>query len=420
MNTFVIFFLLASGVGIFTLPRQWAPIPLLVGTLYITLGQVIELGPFSFTVIRILIAAGTVRAIIRGERLAGRINGLDGLIIAWSIWAAISSFFHNVPSEALIYRLGFVYNAVGIYFLLRVFCQSFDDVMRLCCITGILLVPLAIEMLSETTTGYNLFSIFGSIAETPTIREGRFRAQGPFGHAILAGTVGAVCLPIMIGLWQKRRKFAIVGIAACIAIIFTSASSGPILSGLAAILALFMWPWHYRMRLVRWTAVIGYIALDVVMKAPAYYLISRIGPIGARTGWHRARLIESAFAHLNEWWFAGTDYTRHWMPTGVPWSLEHTDITNYYLKMGVIGGGALLILFILILAKGFSYVGQLIPKRKNLSSDSYFFLWSLGASLFAHATTCISVSYFDQSFLFIYLNLAAISSIWSEKISNQA
>ena len=72
-----------------------------------------------------------------------------------------------------------------------------------------------------------------------------------------------------------------------------------------------------------------------------------------------------------------------------------------------------MLLFIAVLAKGFSFVGQTLRQRTDLTEESQFMLWALGASLFAHATTFISVSYFDQSFVFLYLTLAAIGSMWS-------
>jgi len=371
----------------------------------------IEIGPFHFTVIRILAGIAMVRVIVRREHLQGRMNSLDWLMIGWAIVALTSSFFHKDPKDALIYRLGVVYNAFGIYFPLRFFCQSLDESMELCRLTAILLVPVAIEMLSEKVTGHNMFSVFGGLSGLePAIREGSIRAQGPFAHAILAGTAGAVCLPLMIGLWQQQRRPAIAGIGACVTMIFVSASSGPIMSGLAGIAALYMWHYRHKMRLFRWLIAFGYIGLDLIMKAPAYYLIGRIDLTGGSTGWHRARLIESAFEHFSEWWLAGTDYTRHWMPTGVSWSPNHTDITNYYLYMGVIGGLPLLLLFIAILAKGFSFVGQILQNPGDLAPKSRFLIWAFGASLFVHAVTCISVSYFDQSFVFIYFTLALISS----------
>lgn len=410
MNPFAIVFLVANAIGLFCLPRRWAPLPLVIGACYMTLGQGLEIGPFTFTIIRILLATGLARVLIRRERVAGGMNSLDWMILIWAGWALLSSFFHKDSSAALIFRLGFVYNACGIYFLLRVFCKCFEDVVGLCRIIAILLIPLAFEMLLEKVTAYNLFSIFSGVPEHPAIREGRIRAQGPFAHSILAGTVGAVCLPLMIVIWQKWRKTSFLGTISCLLMIIASSSSGPIISGVSAITALFMWRYRTKMRLVTWIAIFSYISLDFIMKAPAYYLMGRVDLVGGSGGWHRARLIESAFQHLQEWWLAGTDYTRHWMPTGVSWSTEQTDITNYYIKMGVIGGLPLMLLFIIILIKGFSYIGETIKDAKDVQIRSKFILWAISASLFTHAMTFLSVSYFDQSFLFIYLTLAMIGS----------
>lgn len=384
-----------------------------------TLGQGIELGPLHFPFLRMLLAVGFVRVILRGERM-GRMNSLDRLMVVWAVWTLLSSVFHNKPADALVYRLGFVYNACGIYFLLRIFCRSLEDVMTLCRITAVLLIPLSLLVIPERVTGHNLFAALGGVPAISELREGRFRAQGPFAHSILAGTVGAVCLPLMIALWQKQRKTAVAGIVACCSLVFASASSGPIMSVLAAVGALLMWHWRQKMRLIRWSAVLGYIGLDLVMKAPAYYVLSHIDLTGSSTSWHRARLIESAIEFLPEWWLSGTDYTRHWMPTGVPWSSDHTDITNHYLRMGVLGGLPLMFLFIAVLAKGFSYVGQSIQKMSQYPPESRFTVWILGAMLFAHAVTFISVSYYDQSLVFIYLTLAAIGSIWSEVVGGES
>ena len=100
------------------------------------------------------------------------------------------------------------------------------------------------------------------------------------------------------------------------------------------------------------------------MKAPAYYLLARIDLTGSSTSWHRAALIDMALGHLSEWWAFGTDHTRHWMPYGVPWSDNHSDITNYYISMGVNGGLPLMLLFIAILAKAF-YAGRWLREAEK-------------------------------------------------------
>jgi hypothetical protein len=413
VNSLATFFLLVNVAVLLLVPRRWAPLPFLVGACCIPFYLGIELGPFHFTAIRILIAVGVVRVAMRHEWPAGRMNGVDRAMIAWAAWMLASSFFHEEPSVALIFRLGLVYDACGIYALIRGFCRSLDDVSRICQLTAVLLVPLAVEMLYEKQTVHNLFSALGGVRPTPDIRAGIVRANGPFGHAILVGTVGATCLPLMIGLWRMHRKRAIIGIMACLVIVFCSGSSGPILSMMAGILALFMWRYRERVRVVLWLVVLGYIALDLIMNDAAYFLVARIDLAGGSTGWYRARLIQSAIEHLPEWWLAGTDHTSHWMWVVMGWSSNHTDITSHYVQMGVWGGLPLLFLFIVVLAKGFSGVTQVRKQASDASPESLFMLWAVGSSLFAHAATFLSVSYFDQSFVFLYLVLGSIGSAWS-------
>ncbi len=73
-------------------------------------------------------------------------------------------------------------------------------------------------------------------------------------------------------------------------------------------------------------------------------------------------------------------------------------------------------LFIAILTKGFSLVGQSLQPGADLSVESRFMIWALGCSLFAHAATFMSVSYFDQSVVFLYLTLAVVASNWSATV----
>lgn len=413
MNAYVIAFILINSVLLISLPRRFAPLPLVIGVCYMTFSYSIEVGPFNFTVIRILVAFGFLRAIMRRELNDFKLNEIDWLMVIWAVWAIISGLFHKETGSAIIFRLGLVYNTCGIYFLLRIFIKSNEEVISLLKILVFMLAPLAIEMIIEKVTGRNLFYILGGAPQFSVVREGKIRAQGPFAHSILAGTIGAVTLPLMVGLYRQYRMLSLIGILVCIVMVYASGSSGPVFAAMAGIGALFMWSFRMRMRLVRWMAVLGYIFLDLVMQAPAYYIIARVDAVGGSTGYHRAKLIESAIDHLSEWWIAGTDYTRDWMVTGVSWSPDHTDITNHYLQLGVWGGLPLMLLFIAILSKGFSFIGKAIHRLANEQVENKFILWAIGCSLFSYMAICISVSLFDQSFVFLYLTLAIIGSIES-------
>jgi hypothetical protein len=407
MNAPVVTFLLMSAVAVAMVPRRWAPLPFITAACYLNISHVVEVGPFSFTVIRILIAVGVVRVLCRGERFVGAVNGIDWWIIPWCVWTCVSGLFREDAGSALVFRMGLVYDTAGIYLLLRVFCTSIDDVVRLCQALAILLFPVGLEMLYETRGSLSLFYVMEGTPLEPFIREGRTRALGPFLSPITAGTVGAVSIPLMVGIWRRRRKTACAGLLGCVFMVCGSASSGPILSAAASIGALLLWRCRSVMRPIRWLIVIGYIGLSLVMKAPVYYLMGRIDLAGGSTGWHRARVIDSAITYIDEWWLAGTEYTRHWAPSP-GWSPNHTDITSQYLYVGVLGGLPLMLLFIGGVAKAFSLVGRGL--REHTSRQDRFMLWTSGAALFAHAATFMSVSYFDQSFVFFYLTLAAIGA----------
>ncbi|GAB4233183.1 MAG: hypothetical protein Kow00109_05860 [Acidobacteriota bacterium] len=150
-----------------------------------------------------------------------------------------------------------------------------------------------------------------------------------------------------------------------------------------------------------------YIMLDILMKAPAYYLMARIDFVGGSTGWHRAALIEAAIKHLDEWWLIGTDYTRHWMPTGVSWSENHSDITNLFIKMGVMGGILLTLLFLAVLLRALKDIEVTALQTENQAYWEAFFFWCIGAGLFANGVNALSVSYFDQSYILLIMGLAA-------------
>jgi hypothetical protein len=376
-----------------------------------TIGQVIEVGPFNFQLFRLLLAFGALRVLLRGERIRGRLNAVDKMVLAWGAWVFFASFFHAfAPGSGPVYALGAVYDVALIYFLMRVWCRNEEELETVIGAIAALLVPVAITMWVEKTTLRNPFAVFGGVLETPMIREGSARAQGPFAHPILAGTVGAVCVPLMFAIWNSRRSLAVLGLAACIAMVLASASSGPLMSLVFGLLALCMWKVRHLSRLVVPGLVVAYLFLALVMSRPPYYILNYIDLTGGSTGWHRANLIENFFAHFHEWWAFGTDRTRHWMPHAQGPTPDHTDITNVYIGFAIVGGLPALLLIIAILWRAFSWVGAAANAAADESARSRFVVWCLGSTLFAHATTGISVSYFDQSVVFFWAAVSVISS----------
>lgn len=414
MNPLALIFFLGCAGALMGVNRKWAPVPLLLGCTYMTFGQGIEIGGISLPVYRLLLIVGVLRTLMKGETLPGGLNVIDKMMIAWGAWVIFASFFHDMTRAGPVTAAGEVFNVALPYFLIRIWCTDLKEIGEVVVIIALLMVPIMFEMALEKATGKNLFSVFGRVPENTIMREGKLRAQGPFLHPILAGTVGATCIPLFIGILKQHRTIAMIGIVAGVVITFASASSGPVMSLLVATFAMIMWRWKTWVRPMRYGAVLMYIVLMFTMKKPPYFLISKIDLSGGSTGWHRSFLIQQTIAFLDEWWLFGTDRTRHWMPfQGIGSDPNHTDITNYYIGFGVTGGLPAMILVIFMMACAFKWVGKVHDERIANHPDQSFMIWCVGATLFAHAVNSLSVAYFDQSMLYFWLSVAVISSTYS-------
>lgn len=412
MNVLATIFFACSSVALLTLPRRWAPIPLLVGCCYMTQAQGVSIVGLNFPIYRMLVAVGIFRVILRSETFSGRFSAVDKLVVFWGVWNMFASLFHKyAPGSGPQYASGIVFNVAGVYFLIRIWCRNVSELRTVVGWVAVILTPVALEMVFEKLTGRNLFSFFGGVSSNVLERGGRLRASGPFRHPILAGTVGAVCFPLMFGILKEKKLIGILGCVSCIAIVLASASSGPLMSLIFAIAVLGIWRLrHFTNHLVIGSCVL-YLLVEIVSVKPAYFMLTKIDLTGGSTGRHRAELIDSFFKYFSEWWLFGTDYTRHWMQFGVSFSTDHTDITSYYIAFAVMGGLLALLSLLAILLLSFRDVGRARKILELTSKRDAFTAWCVGAGLVAHAATSVSVSYFDQSVTFIWFNIAIVGAL---------
>lgn len=409
-------FLLVAAGAVLTLPRRLAAIPVLAAACYVPSNVGLELASFSLPIYRVVLGFGLLRAAIRRETLVGGLNSIDRCMVAWSAWVLFASFFHLwEPGSGPKYASGYVMNIALSYFLIRAWCRGWEDAKELIKALAVLLVPVALGMTMEHMIHRNYFSAFGA-PEGVYVRDGAIRSQGPFAHPILAGTVGSVCVVYMLAIWEEHRLLAIIGIASALSMVFASNSSGPLVSLIFAVGAVMAWRFRAWTRAFRYCAVFTYLVLEIVMSRPAYYVISMFDLTGSSTGWHRSRLIEAAIEHLPDWWLFGTDWTFNWM-SAVSYSERHSDITNYYISIGVVAGLPAMFLTILMIWRSFRWVGTLVQGDDASKAQERFGAWCLGAGLFSHALSSLSVAYFDQSVVFFWMNISLISTLYSSAIS---
>jgi len=406
--------LLVAVVLLFGLRRRYAFIPLLVASLFIPLSQEVMVAGLHLTISRILLLFAWIRLLkTRHEegRSGMRWTRLDTVFLAYCLVNAVAYFILWGEFGALVNRLGFLYNALGIYFFMRFFVRDFRDLQTLTKTFAWVLIVLAVFMLNEQATRYNAFSIFGGVPPVTELRGDKLRSQGPFAHPLLAGTVGAALFPLILSLWwqgRKSRKLALIGSLAAAVVAIASMSSTPLLALMAGIFALLMWPMRRQLRWFRWATAAALLTLHLVMKAPVWALISRIDLTGSSSSYHRYELVNQFILRFSEWWLVGTRNTS-------AWGWDMWDTINSYVAAGTDGGLLTFLLFIAVIAVAFQQLG-VARKRAGIDFERARLLWGLGAMLFVHSVAFFGIGYFDQSSILWYTGLAMIGTAVTLKV----
>jgi len=408
VNPVGLFILLVLGVCMLSFSRCWAVLPMLVMACFVSSAQRIVVAGFDFDFIRILVLFGAIRVLIRNEYVSFQWRPLDRAVLLWGLSAALFYTLRLASMSAFVNRLGFCFDAIGMYLLFRCLIRSWQDVDRV--VKGLLWIsiPLVFLFLIENRTGRNMFSVFGGVPAVTVVREGRLRCQGAYSHAILAGCFWASILPLFVVRWWKSNKDrlgAVVGALAAFIIVLCCASSTPILAVLCGIIGGMTFCFRRQMRLIRWAAMFILLALHVVMNAPVWHLISRVSAVGGSTAWHRSNLIDQTIEHFTDWCFMGCSG-----PTVASWGVWAADVTNQYILEGINGGSVTMCLFVYCIVIAYREVGK-IWRRQSRQSYELGLAWTLGVCLFVHCVCFVGVSYFGQIIILWYVLLAIIGSL---------
>ena len=411
VNPLALIFLLAMSFVILRSSRRNAVGAMLAIAAFVPLGQQIPLFGLHFYFLRILVLVGLCRIWMRRETEGFKLTTMDKLFIGWVLAGFVCEMLRGGSAQTF----GAVYDATGAYFLFRIWMRTHEDVLAQLRLLAFVAIGIGICMAWETVKHQDLFYIFGGVPKVPMERGDRFRAEGPFLQPILAGTFGATLFPLLAGLWRNGGRgqwLTIGGIIGALIITIASASSGPLLTFLAAMIGLGLWPMRERMYAFRRSIVALLIAFTLFMNAPVWYLIAKVSDVVGGGGWHRSWLIEQFLTHLGQWWVVGTSYTANWAPGGevMPNNPNMMDITNQYVAEGIHGGIWGLGLFVAMIVAGFKIIGRAVRHEVKPAVDRML-IWALGVCLASHCAAFISVSYFDQIQVFWFWLLALIAGV---------
>ena len=390
---------------ILALPRKYAFVPFLLAGLLIPQAVSLVVSGLHFNVSRLLLLAGLTRLLVRRERYPVTLNSLDKVIIYLLLVESFAYILVWRQAGAIVNRAGFLFSTMGTYIFLRSLVRSKEDVVRVIKVFAFVVLLIAPLMWHEHNTQRNSFSWVGA-SEFSNLRNNRVRAQGPFAHAIIAGTFGVVLVPLFVGLWWTRPRawlIAAAGIASSTVMMISSSSSTPVMSLPAGVLALSMWPLRNKMKMVRRGIVVMLVCLQLVMNSPIWFIIDRASDVLGGSGWHRAMLIDNFVRHFFDWFLIGTRDNPNW-----GWSMW--DVDNAYVGAGLMGGLLGFILFLKIFVYGYRMLGGARSAVEESRRDARL-IWAIGAALFANSIAFFGIVYFDQSNIAWFALLVMISVV---------
>ena len=233
------------GLVMLVVPRRHAVLPMIVMACFVASAQRLVLVGFDFNLLRLMLLFGWLRILLRGENRGFVWKPLDLTIVLWLLCgAAIYTILHGTL-DAFINRLGWAYDAAGMYFLFRCLIRTWSDVEDIIIGFAWVSIPLSGAFVLEHFTGRNVFSIFGGVPAITDIRQGRLRCQGAFSHPILAGCFWASLIPLFAGLWWRggqSRTWSVVGLSAALIIVIMCASATPVTAAAVGLVAAAFFP----------------------------------------------------------------------------------------------------------------------------------------------------------------------------------
>jgi hypothetical protein len=406
IHPLVAVYLLIAILLILFLPRGKAIVPFLLAFFTIPIGQVLVLGGFHFTALRVLILAGLARRIFFGKSSGGKypggFNALDWAVVLWSVSAVIAFWLEFMEKQAFVNGLGTLLDTLGGYLVVRSLIPDGEAMGRMIKTLATICAILGLCMINEQVSHINVFGLLGGVSSQVVMRDGHLRAGATLG-CLHAGAFAGVLIPLFLWLWkeEKSRVAALAGLTGATAMVFTSYSSTSWLALMGSLVGLAFWPLRQQMRVIRWGIVLGLVSLHMVMKAPVWALIARIDLTGSSSADQRYMLVDMTIRNFSKWWLFGTkDY--------VNWGWDSWDLCNQFVAVALTGGLLALICYVAIFARGFSALGT---TRKLVNGDrgQEWLLWCLGSTLFANVVAHFGINYMAQLIMGFFPLVACIS-----------
>jgi hypothetical protein len=313
------------------------------------------LGLFNASVPRFVALLLLAKAIGRGRHQNISTCAVDRLVFWLWLWILLATVISSATQDHLIETFGRGLDTILMYFVVRLYIITFDDMKGMVWWLALCAVLMGIIGIVETVTGYSPYAGMTEYRtwkwfdeEPPKYRLGLMRAKGSTSVHIFFGLAMMILTGILWSIVKgtSRNRFISVAILFGFAGAFASMSSGPWL-GCAMILLLGLY--RHRLNWIKPTLMliaIMAIGLEVASNRHFYNLIDYLA-LDAHTAWYRTRLFEVAASQLYEFWLigVGSNWPHHW---GLLLDGRlHIDVVNHFLIIALYGGLPAMFLYIL-------------------------------------------------------------------------
>lgn len=355
----------------------------------------------DFTVLRVVVLALLLRALIAASSKPLRIRTIDWLVLS-VFGAELVAGLATAPSfmDFMINRAGATFDMLLPYTAFRLIIRSRRDLKRFLAASLVFMIPTAMIGLYQCFTGYNPFAplenlVYWNVKPSEYGRRfGMTRSNVAFAHPIIFGLIYAMFVPIFAGLTKSMRQYVWLWLAGVVCIlvgVFSSVSSGTYLAAFIGLGFLVGYKFRHYWKPVVIICLFCIFVVDIISNRNWYHVLSEF-TLNKQTSWYRGRLIEVALFEggMSGHWFVGYGYGQEpgWGARidGRP----YTDMVNHYLlvlsRHGLIG----FVPFMLVNIWVVKHLKRAWKKASN-EADRYM-IWGLSASFLSLALSSFSVS----------------------------
>lgn len=373
-----------------------------------------SLGGLKLTGYRVVLIIFLVPAMIRWlNGSAGKIRGVDWLIIGFAFWSALTlAVNHGLVSKWQFTGM-LVIEILAPYFIARAYIrdlESFRYFVRWFLIIIVVLLPFSVyEMITEQSPLLDFFGGFANVYQKWIYEQrlGLFRAQATMPHPILFGvfmTPSFALFWYVLG-WNKTL-FTKVGLSSLAGIVvFTSLSSGAFLNVIIQ-MALMAWNKMCSFLKNKWKVLlicfaIFYVVIEVGSNRNVFQIIATHMTLTPGTAWWRILTFEFARDDImrNPIFGIGmNDWTRpHWMTL--------SSVDNFWLLMTLRHGFPGLFLLLGTVLTMFIQIG-----RRSLTGAVADARLGYLFALCAFCVSAVTVHLWDATFCFFMFLFGA--GVW--------